>query len=211
VSKIGRDNTDKNRGEPLQKTMKKKLAGRQIVFLISLWVIATLWLLFSPSWRYQFFVQEGKPLEVLEQLLKETGGIRHNIEDLKYWSENIEVHEEGEIYAIWGWAFIDADKNVSQLDFSRFIILNNQDTSFVFPTEVYPRPGVQEYFQELGLGDLTPSGFYSVISLHSLPVGEYQVGLLFKHHQDSLHNHYHLTNKLLLRTPNHLFLKPNSK
>ncbi len=173
---------------------------------ILLWSIAVLYLVFSPSFFYQFFVQDGKPLEVWEQQPEESGGIRYNIEDLKYWAENIEIHEEGETYALWGWAFLDIGQKVEQENFDRFILLSDHADSYVFPVQVYPRQGVHDAFKNLDLGDLTSSGFYAVIAKNALPYGTYSVGLLLtrEHNEEQ---YYIKTNKELLRTPNHLKLE----
>lgn len=168
--------------------------------------IAVLYLLFSPSLSYHLFSQEGKPLEVWKQQPKETGVIRYNVEDLKYWSKNMAVYEEGETYALWGWAFLDIEPNILLADFDRFVIVYNHADAYVFPMQVYLRPGVQETFADLGLSDLTSSGFYAVISRNALTVGKYGIGLLFKHKQDGTIR-YIQTDKILVRSPNHLLIE----
>jgi len=177
---------------------------------ILLWSTALLYLLFSPSISYHLSSQEGKPLQVWKQQPEKTGGIRYNVEDLKYWSKNVESYEEGEIYALWGWAFLDIGSNTVQADFDRFVIIYNDANAYLFPIQVYPRPGVQDTFKYLGLSDLASSGFYSVISRNALTAGKYGIGLLFKHKQDGT-NHYLQTDKILVRSPNHLSLDSISK
>lgn len=175
------------------------------VWQILLWIIAVFYLLLCPYFSYQFFVQEGKPFEVWEHPPEETGGIRYNIEDIKYWKKNMEVYEEGETYALWGWAFLDISKKVELDDFDRFIVLTNHVNSYVFTTEVFLRPGVQDVFNDLGLDDLTSSGIFAFISRNALPAGTYSVGLLFKQKQDG-ERYYIMSSKELVRTPNHLKL-----
>jgi len=171
------------------------------------WSIAVLHFLLSPQFSYHFFVQDGKPFEVRQQLPKETGGIRYNIEGLKYWAEGMEVYEEGETYALLGWAFLDIDQTLVMTDFDRFVILSNHSGStYVFSTTVYPRPDVQNAFNDLNLEGLVSAGFYAVISRNALPWGTYSVGLLFTQ-EHSGRQFYIETNKALVRTPNHLKLR----
>lgn len=211
MSNFSRERQYKIRVKTLFNQIGKLLTGRKFVFHTVLWVLAGLWLLFSPYWRYKFFVQEGKPVVVLEQPPEETGGIRHSIGNLVYWSEGAESHEEGETYSLWGWAFTDVDRGVAQTAFYRFVVLTNQGKAYFYSMEVFDRPDVQEAFKELGFSDLTPSGFYAVISRNSLPVGEYKVGLYLKSLQDTSLNYFVETDKLLVRTPNHLLLETISK
>ena len=173
---------------------------------ILLWSIAVLYLLFSPSLSYHLFSWEGKPLEVWKRQPEKTGGIRYNVEDLKYWSKNMASYQEGETYALWGWAFLDIDPKTLQADLDRFVVIYNDANAYVFPMQVYRRPGVQDTFKDLGLSDLTSSGFYAVISRNALTVGEYGISLLFKHKQDGT-IHYIQTNKILVRSPNHLLIE----
>jgi hypothetical protein len=205
---INNKRLNKGRLDPFVRPQSIKMMRWKVVLHIMLWIFAGLWLLLSPIWHYRFVVREGKPLEILEQQPEETGGIRQNIEDLKFWFDDGEVHEEGETYALWGWAFIDIEPHVTQYDFNRFVVLTDDENSYVFSTEVYPRPGVQDYFEELGLDDLTSSGFYAVISRNSLPVGKYNVGLLFKHRFDDTDYYYGQAYKFLLHSPNHIIMEP---
>ena len=182
---------------------------------ILLWLIATLYLLFSPSFYYRWFpqegnLQEGKPLEVLKQQPERTGGIRYNVEDCKYWSTHREGDAEGETYALWGWAFLNIGPNILQADFERFVIIYSTENAYVFPMEIYERPDVQRASNDLGLTDLSSSGFYSLISRNALAIGEYGIGLLFKDKQNGT-SHYVQTNKILVRSPNRLLLASGSK
>jgi len=177
---------------------------------ILLWSIAALYLFFSPSLYYHFFPQEGKPLEVRQEHPKERGKIRYNVEACKFWSKNTASYVEGETYALWGWAFLEMGPDTLQADFDRFVVVYNDDNTYLFPVKIYRRPGVQDAFKDLGLSDLSSAGFYSVISRNALEAGEYRIGLLFKHKtQDT--NYYVRTNKILLRSPNHLSLELVSK
>jgi hypothetical protein len=143
---------------------------------------------------------------VWKKIPEQTRGIRYNVEDLKYWSKNMSIYDEGETYAIWGWAFLDIDPNILQSDFDRFVIVYNDDNAYVFPVQIYQRPGVQDTFKDLGLSDLTSAGFYAVIARNALAVDKYNIGLLFKQKQgDSIY--YTRTGKILVRTPNHLSIE----
>jgi len=170
---------------------------------VLLWSIAVLHLLLGPFFSYHFFVEDGKPLEVWHQMPEETGGIRYNVEDLKFWAEDMEVYEECETYALWGWAFLDLDRKVDLTDFDRFVVLSDNTRSYVFSTQIYPRPGVKEAFYDLGLDGLISAGFYAVISRNALPPGTYSVGLMFRQGRSG-QQYYIETNKVLVRTPNHL-------
>lgn len=173
---------------------------------ILLWSIAVLYLLSSPSLSYHFLVQEGKPLSLDNLPSQETGGIRYNIESVKFWSENMQVHYEMETYALWGWAFLDIGKPVLLKDFDRYFLISNQEKMYVFSTQVFPRPGVQDVFKDLGQEDLSSAGIYAVISRNAIPVGRYSVGLLFEHKYDS-EKYFVTIDKELVRTPNHLKLE----
>ena len=142
-------------------------------------------------------------MEVWSQQPEKKGKIRYNIEGCKFWSNNMASYEEGETYALWGWAFLEKGPSIRQADFDRFVIIYDDTNAYVFPMRVYPRPGVQEAFKDLGLSDLTSSGFYSVISRNALDTGEYGIGLLFRHKQDGS-SYYVRTDKILVRSPNHL-------
>jgi hypothetical protein len=179
---------------------------------LALWSTAILYLLLSPSLYYHLFPREGKPIEVWEQQPKEAGRgrFRYNVESTKFWSNGKVTYAEGETYALWGWAFLNKGPDTLQADFDRFVIIYDDANSYVFPMQVYRRPGVQKVFKKLGLKDLKSSGFYSVISRNALDVGEYGIGLLFKHKQNGS-IYYVQTNKILVRSPNHLTLKSISK
>jgi len=196
--------------------MEKKITARFLTFVgkplhILFWSTALLYLLLSPSFNFHFLVQEGKPLEVCKQEPTNTGGIRYNIEDLKYWSKNLSVYSEGETYALWGWAFLDIGQKIALTDFDRYVVLtDNQGCSYLFSTQIYPRPGANDFFkelvQELEL-DLTSSGFYAVMVKNALPPGSYNIGILFEHKQNGS-AYYITTNENIVRTPNHLNLEP---
>jgi hypothetical protein len=173
---------------------------------ILLWSIAGLYLLFSPSLYYRLFPREGKPLEIWAAPPKEKGQIRYSIGDCKFWSDNRVSFEEGETYALWGWAFINRGPETVQADFDRFVVLYDSANAYVFPMQVYRRPAIQDHFKDLGFSDLASAGFYSVISRNALDVGEYRIGLLFKHRQNGT-NYYVETDKILVRSPNHLVLE----
>lgn len=177
---------------------------------ILLWSIAALYLLFSPALYYHLFPQEGKPIEVRKQQPEETGGIRYGVDDCKYWSKGRASHTEGETYALWGWAFPNMGLDVSEANFERFIVIYDPANAYIFPMQAYQRPDVQEAFKDLGVTDLASSGFYAVISRNALEVGEYGIGILFKHKQEDI-SHYIQTDKILVRSPNHLFLESRSK
>ena len=173
---------------------------------IMLWSIAVLYLLFSPSLYYRFFPQEGKPLEVWKEQPKERGAIRFNVEACKFWSKNMASYVEGETYALWGWAFLNLGPNTLQADFDRFAVIYNDANVYVFPMKIFRRPGIQDKFKDLGISDLSSSGFYAVISRNALDMGEYGIGLLFKHKNNGK-SYYVQTNKILRRSPNHLSLE----
>jgi hypothetical protein len=177
---------------------------------ILLWSMAILYLLVSPPLYYHAFVREGKPVEVWKQQPKEAGKIRYNVENCRFWANNTISYTEGETYALWGWAFLNKGPSTRQADFDRFVVIYDDTNSYVFPMQNRRRPGVQKVFSELGLKDLTSSGFSSVISRNALGVGKYGIGLLFKHKQDGS-MYYVQTNKILVRSPNHLSLESISK
>lgn len=173
---------------------------------ILLWSIAVVYLFVAPSLHNQLFVQEGKPIELDELPTEETGGIRYNIEAVKFWSENMQVHDEVETYALWGWAFLDTGETLFLKDFDRFFLISNQEDTYVFKSKVFPRPGVQDVFKDLGLDDLSSSGIYAVISRNEIPIGKYNIGLLFENKSGG-EQYFVVTNKELIRTPNHLYME----
>jgi hypothetical protein len=188
---------------------KFTISASKISHLV-LWSLAISYLLFSPSLYYHLFPQEGKPIEVWKQQPNKAGKIRYNVEATKFWSSNTVTYTETETYTLWGWAFLNMGPNTLQADFDRFVIIYDAANSYFFPMQPYRQPGVQKRFKELGLKDLVSSGFYSVISRNALDVGEYGIGLLFKHKQDGS-MYYVRTNKILVRSPNHLLLESISK
>ena len=178
---------------------------------IFLWSTAILYLLFSPSLYYHLSpLQEGKPLEVWKEQPETTGNIRYHVEECKFWFQNMPSSSERETYALWGWAFLNLGTNTLQTDFDRFVIIYDESHSYVFPVRRVPRSDVQDKFKDLNLIDLQSSGFSSVISRNALAIGEYGIGLLFKHKQDGS-SYYTPTNTILVRSPNHLTLKVLSK
>jgi len=177
---------------------------------IVFWSTAILYLLFSPSLRYQLFLQAGKPLEILNTPPNENGEIQYNVEKVDYWSENRVIHEKSETYALRGWAFVNEGPHTQQTDFDRFIVIYDDKKVYIFPMLVASRTDVQDFFKDNGLSGLVSSGFNAVISRNSLPIGEYDIGILFRHTQDDT-SYYIQTNRVLMRTPNHLLLKPLSK
>jgi hypothetical protein len=190
--------------------MKNVIMRAGILRHILLWSVAAIYLFFGPSLYYQLFPREGKPVEVWDEQPPKTGRIRYNLESCKFWSNNLATYTEGETYALWGWAFLNLGPDTLQANYDRFAIVYDDTHSYVFPMKVYPRPGVQDHFKDLGLTDLASSGFYAVISRNALGVGEYGIGLLFKNKQDGT-SYYVKTDQLLVRTPNHLSLEADRK
>lgn len=182
--------------------------GRSKHFL--LWLVAILYLLFSPSLFYHFFSQEGKPDEVKSIPPREVGKIRFNIENISYWSDNMVVYQRSETYALGGWAFVDTDPLTKQSDFNRFVVIYNDSKAYLFPIQTYMRPDVESYFKNSSQRELIQSGFTAVISKNALATGNYKIGLLFEHKKGNA-SYYIEADRVLVRKPNRLYLEPVSK
>ena len=167
-------------------------------------LIVILYFIYGPFLYYQIFVQEGKPIEVVQQPPQETGMIRYNIEDIKH-RLNAMVFYEEETYEIWGWTFLNLEEKPIQSDYDRFIILNSTSKSLFFPVEDFWRPGVHETFEELGM-NLKLSGFFVKISKNAIPTGLNCIGILFRHKQTS-DAYYVNTMRGVIRTPNLIWLE----
>jgi hypothetical protein len=89
-------------------------------------------------------------------------------------------NSEGNLFRLWGWAFLTLDKQASPEDYVRKIILVSDDRVYTFPTIAVPRSGVQEVYKDLGM-DLLNSGFYTDISKEAIAPGIYKIHISFTH------------------------------
>jgi len=175
----------------------------------SLWSAVVAYLVFGPKLHYILFETDGKPYEINVTIPEHSKVIRYNIEDLKYWEGDIQVYEEGDTYALWGWAFPEIGIDTDLANYQRFFVIRNARREFLFSTKVYSRPGVKDVFSDRQIKNLQMAGLYSVISKNALPLGVYHVGILAIC-ENSGESYYTESNKLLIRTPNHLILKDNN-
>ena len=78
-----------------------------------------------------------------------------------------------------GWGFLNSEPNLTPDDYERRVVLSSDTGVFTITTETKQRVDVQKAFVDLNM-DLANSGFWSEFSLDKLPVGTYNISILFE-------------------------------
>jgi len=111
------------------------------------------------------------------------------------------------IYALDGWAFLYNKYQPLEYYTKQIVLLSSESTAYFFDAETTIRKDVTEYYKGL-LRDLDHSGFRSYISISSLPVGKYRIGIQYK--EPGANKYYYLTDRYIKRTTNSLELQKNN-
>jgi hypothetical protein len=164
---------------------------------ILIWVGMFFYLAIAPHLYVQFVLTNGKPVQFNEELPYSSSA------NLSAWvdSLNMDISKGKNVYNLAGWAFIRGVED--QASFDRFITLKSDTHTYFFPVASTRRPDLGKIFNSL-----RDSGFSSLIAKEVLPVGTYHIGIVFKHKsQDVIYYASEITDKLIIRTANHLWLE----
>lgn len=88
------------------------------------------------------------------------------------------IENEGKCQIV-GWGFLSSEPNLTPDDYERKVVLTSGIDVFTIATETVQRADVQKAFTDLNM-NLVNSGFLSEFSLDKLPVGKYNISLLFE-------------------------------
>lgn len=88
------------------------------------------------------------------------------------------IENEGKCQIV-GWGFLSSEPNLTPDDYERKVVLTSGIDVFTIATETVQRADVQDAFLNLNM-NLVNSGFLSEFSLDKLPVGKYNISLLFE-------------------------------
>ena len=98
----------------------------------------------------------------------------------KMYTDQVRVSTENEgKYQIVGWGFLSSEPNLTPNDYERKLILSSGTDVFSLATETVQRADVQEAYLNLNM-NVVNSGFLSEFSLDKLPVGTYNISILFE-------------------------------
>jgi hypothetical protein len=162
-----------------------------IFFIIS-------FIIFFPKIVDQITITEGRPVSFNDEI-KETGEtILYSIDRLDPFNKN-----EQDIKYLWGWSFIgDAS---SQEDFAIYLRLQSDRKEYTYKTEILPRPDLNVAFPEVEY-DLSIAGFKTYIAEEFIAPGTYNIYLIY---QNKLTKQalYQQANKIIIRTPNNIYLE----
>ena len=119
--------------------------------------------------------------KIFKEKVEEKNNIQYYLDDFKFEDNTINIH---------GWAFLKETNN-NKGD-SIYLSLTNSDKSFIIPLKVDKRIDITEAYKKEFLDD---SGFYSVISLKSIPKSRYDIGIIIKNKLNKLN--YVKTDKII--------------
>ena len=165
-----------------------------------IWIVMIIYLGVGPTLYARFIIKDGKPIEFNQSLPAPTDQIMFNADKLDPFTYNGQ-----ELYILLGWTFFLGTQD--QALFDRFIVLQSDTSTYFFPTQSMERADVQEYFNDLNL-DLLNSGYTALISKNFIRNGNYHIGVLFVQQADNSLL-YFVSNKIAIRTANHLILGDN--
>jgi hypothetical protein len=167
-------------------------------FHILVWTAMFVYLAVAPDLYVHFFLKNGKPLQIDENLPTDSDQIKLKIDGLDQIN-----YEEYEIYRMYGWAFSLMDENVSPDMYDRTIVLTSSTKTYFFPIQTVQRSGVQDAYKHLNM-DLVGSGFSVLISKDVIQPGKYRIGIIFKNPSTGLAYYSDKPAKYIIRSPNRL-------
>jgi hypothetical protein len=149
--------------------------------------------------RLDNYKPSGEPIPFEYGLPNATDQIQASIDRLEPYNST-----DKDLFTLLGWSIFIGDPNQSV--YERFIVLHSNNNIYFFPIQSSKRPDVQEYFNYLHM-DLLNSGFSTTLSKDSIIVGDYQIGIVYKHHSSNA-VYYFLSNRVITRTKVLLELVP---
>lgn len=165
---------------------------------ITIWLIVAIYFFAAPRIIDSYFTKVGNPTKTPLEDTRQANAINYSVDRL----DLISVDNQ-KVYNLWGWSFIDSQEN--QQDFDRYLVLISEHNTYTYKMERYYRPAIQAAFPDI-LFDITNCGFETYISKGTLPLGNYQVGILYIN-QHTGSSSLQLTYAHLKRTQNQLFLE----
>lgn len=176
--------------------MLKRL--RNYWYHLAIWAAMFTYLFVAPELHLRFVLEYGKPVQQNLELPAPSDQILFAIDRL----DPISI-EGQDLFYLWGWAFFG--ENADQALYDRLIVLNSDKRTYFFTIKSFERPDVQKAFEYLNM-DLLNSGFSTFIAKEGITPDTYHIGILFIDKQTNT-LHYIVTNKVLIRTANHLELQ----
>jgi hypothetical protein len=164
---------------------------------ILIWALMLAYVIAAPDLYARFVLKNGKPVQESVELPVPT-------DQILFSADRLDPVPGGQgLFNLWGWAF--AREEPDQSHYERFIVLQSSTNTYFFPTQSFEYPQVQAAFPDLAINVMN-SGFSTYISKDLIQPGSYQVGILFRHRTSSA-IYYRISNKLIARTGDQLFLE----
>jgi len=88
------------------------------------------------------------------------------------------TEKEGKCQIV-GWGFLTSEPNLTPDDYDRTVLLSSGTDVFTIATETVQRADVQKAFTDLNM-NLVNSGISAEFSLDKLPIGTYNISILFE-------------------------------
>jgi|GEM_PF-3032097 len=128
---------------------------------------------------YPFVIRAKEPLEPYIPVFAKLQNILLPLESSEILYSIDKIEQEPQYVAIEGWAYL---KDLEATG-STYLLLQSQDNNkFLFDSSIVQRPDVSSYFNNK---QLDKSGFKLFIDTSSIPIGEYQIGLIVTKDADS--------------------------
>lgn len=162
-------------------------------FHILVWIVMLIYLNAAYG-LYSLFLSKGRPVSFdLESSVK-TKQIKYSIDSF---------NNKASYDILSGWAVLTEEHDQSQ--YERLIMLQSDTKTYFFPLTSTKRPDLQKIFKKSKI-DVQKAGFNAHISSNFIQPGSYLIGIVFRLKTSNV-SYYIVTDRLILRTPNHFQLK----
>jgi len=169
---------------------------------ILFWVLMLFYFMCAPDLFTFVFFQNGKPLQMDDELPIESDRINFVIEDL------VPYVKDGEnLYELIGWAFIIPGKGISSDLFVPEIALVSDERKYFFAARTgHRQPGLPRKFAHMEI-DFDTLGLSGLIAEDTLKPGRYRLGIVFRNTSDGSALYRDKPVYYLVKTPNTLRLE----
>lgn len=167
-------------------------------YQIIVWILVLVYFSIAPSWHARFLLHEGNPMQYDFQSDMVNPNIIYSVDHL----DTAVVNDE-RLFKLWGWSFVSDNAEKSGVE--RIIMLQSESRIYFFPITNYERPDLNQAFPDIQF-DISNCGFFTYIAKNAIQPGTYQIGIIYQE-QNSDETFYIMTNKVLIRTPNNIYLE----
>lgn len=181
---------------PQKEARKKKSKNRGWVHFL-LWGLMILFLFIAPGVKDRLTIKEGKPVALEPGTLAPTGTVRYAIDKFDQIKSQNQM-----LYRVIGWSFLESDPDQSK--YIIYLVCKNARNTYYFLTTSGERADVEAAFPDFS-GDLSNSGFTTLISKDTMKNGVYEVGFLYQDQMSGIF-FYDATDAVLSKTMNNIQL-----